>query len=73
MVRSANAPTQQPGVQTLSARPYVFVAEIVTAAPRAGFADVRYVATTELAGRYLAGRSDGLNAAAGEGLLVART
>ena len=39
----------------------------------AGFADVRYVSTAELAERYLAGRTDGLRAAAGEGVLVART
>ena len=47
--------------------------EIMTLARQAGFSDVRYVPTEELAERYLAGRSDGLRAATGEGLLLART
>jgi methyltransferase (TIGR00027 family) len=47
--------------------------EILTLARNAGFADVRYVATDELAERYLAGRADGLRAAGGEGILLART
>jgi methyltransferase (TIGR00027 family) len=48
-------------------------AEIVDLAGEAGFADVHYVPTAELAERYLAGRSDGLRASGGEGILVART
>ena len=47
--------------------------EIVALAREAGFADVRYVPTDELADRYLADRSDGLRPAGGEGVLVART
>jgi methyltransferase (TIGR00027 family) len=47
--------------------------EIMTLARDAGFADVRYVATAELADRYLASRTDGLHAASGEGILLART
>lgn len=45
--------------------------EIVALARDAGFADARYVATAELAARYLAGRGDGLRAASGEGILLA--
>jgi methyltransferase (TIGR00027 family) len=47
--------------------------EIVNLARDAGFADVRYVPTGELAERYLAERSDGLRAAGGEAVLLART
>jgi methyltransferase (TIGR00027 family) len=47
--------------------------EIVAVAQEAGFADVRYVDTAELAHRYLAGRSDDLTPAGGEGILLART
>jgi methyltransferase (TIGR00027 family) len=47
--------------------------EIVALARDAGFTDVRYVPTSELAERYLTGRSDGLRAAGGEGILLART
>jgi methyltransferase (TIGR00027 family) len=47
--------------------------EIVALAREAGFPDVRHVPTAELAGRDLAGRSDGLRASGGEGILVART
>jgi methyltransferase (TIGR00027 family) len=47
--------------------------EIVEVARRAGFADVRVVPTAELVDRYLAGRTDGLRAAEGEGILLART
>jgi methyltransferase (TIGR00027 family) len=47
--------------------------EIVSLARDAGFADVRHVPTAELADRYLAGRADGLRAASGEGVLLART
>jgi methyltransferase (TIGR00027 family) len=47
--------------------------EIVTLARDAGFADARYVPTGEVAERYLAGRSDGLRASTGEGILLART
>jgi O-methyltransferase involved in polyketide biosynthesis len=47
--------------------------EIVILAREAGFADARYVPTPELAERHLAGRTDGLTAAGGEGILLART
>ena len=47
--------------------------EIVDLAAATGFADAQYVPTVELAERYLAGRSDGLRASGGEGILVART
>ena len=47
--------------------------EIMATALEAGFADVRYLATAELAEPYLAGRTDGLRAAGGEGVLVTRT
>jgi methyltransferase (TIGR00027 family) len=47
--------------------------EIVAAARDAGFADARAVSTDEVAAPYLAGRTDGLRAAGGEGMLVART
>lgn len=47
--------------------------EIVALATDAGFADARYVPTDEVAGRYLAGRGDGLAPPGGEGMLVART
>jgi methyltransferase (TIGR00027 family) len=48
-------------------------AEITAVARRAGFVDVRDVPTEELAERYLAGRTDGLTPADGEGILLART
>jgi len=47
--------------------------EIVTMARDAGFVDVRHVAGTALAERYLAGRSDGLRPSSGENLIVATT
>jgi methyltransferase (TIGR00027 family) len=47
--------------------------EIVAVARAAGFADARHVSTADLADRYLAGRTDGLRAASGEGVLLART
>lgn len=47
--------------------------DIAALAREAGFGDVRYVPTDELAERYLAGRADGLRPASGEGLLLART
>ena len=47
--------------------------EIVTLARDAGFTDAQYVSTADLAARYLAGRTDGLRAASGEGVLLART
>lgn len=47
--------------------------EIVALARECGFADVRYVPTDELAERYLADRTDGLEPAGGEGILLART
>jgi len=46
--------------------------EIVDLAREAGFTSARYLATDELANRYLAGRSDGLRASGGEGILEAR-
>ena len=46
--------------------------EIVTLAREAGFTDARHVPTAEVAERYLSGRSDGLTAASGEGILLAR-
>jgi len=46
--------------------------EIVALAREAGFSDARYIATDELANRYLAGRPDGLRASGGEGILEAR-
>jgi methyltransferase (TIGR00027 family) len=47
--------------------------EIVALAQDAGFPDSRYVPTDELAERYLLGRADGLRAAGGEGILLARS
>ena len=47
--------------------------EIVVLAQEAGFPAARYVPTAEFAHRYLAGRTDGLRAAGGEGVLLART
>jgi O-methyltransferase involved in polyketide biosynthesis len=47
--------------------------DMTTLAREAGFPHVRYVPTAELAERYLAGRTDGLTAARGEGILLART
>ncbi len=47
--------------------------EIVGLALTAGFTSADYVDTAELTLRYLADRSDGLRAASGEGLLIART
>jgi len=47
--------------------------EMVAVARDAGFADARSVSTAELAERYLSGRSDGLTAAGGESVLIART
>jgi methyltransferase (TIGR00027 family) len=46
---------------------------LVALARDAGFTNVRYVPTAELAERYLTGRTDGLRAAGGEGILLART
>ncbi len=46
---------------------------IVELARDAGFMNVRYVPTAELAERYLTGRTDRLRAAGGEGILLART
>jgi methyltransferase (TIGR00027 family) len=46
--------------------------EIVKLAQESGFTDVSYVPTDELAKRYLAGRTDGLKPAGGEGILLAR-
>jgi methyltransferase (TIGR00027 family) len=47
--------------------------EIVQLARECGFDDARYVPTDELSRRYLTGRTDGLKAAGGEGILLART
>lgn len=47
--------------------------DVVSLARHAGFRDVRYVPTHEVAERYLAGRTDGLRASGGEGILLART
>jgi methyltransferase (TIGR00027 family) len=47
--------------------------EIVGLARDAGFVGARYVPTDELAERYLAGRTDGLRASGGEGILLATT
>jgi methyltransferase (TIGR00027 family) len=47
--------------------------EIVAVARAAGLTYSRYVPTAELADRYLAGRTDSLRAAGGEGILLART
>ena len=47
--------------------------EIVGLAHDAGFADARYIPTEEIAARYLAGRTDDLQASGGEGILFART
>jgi methyltransferase (TIGR00027 family) len=47
--------------------------EIVALALEAGFPSARDVSTAELAGRYLEGRTDGLTAAEGEGILLATT
>jgi len=47
--------------------------EIVTMAVDAGFSNARSVSTAELAQRYLDGRRDGLRAANGEAVLIART
>jgi methyltransferase (TIGR00027 family) len=46
--------------------------EIVALAREHGYSDVRYVPTDELAARHLAGRTDGLTPAGGEGILLAR-
>ena len=47
--------------------------EMATLARDAGFADAETVSTADLAERYLAGRTDGLSAAGGEAILIART
>ena len=47
--------------------------EITALARDAGFVDARTISTADLAERYLAGRADGLRAAGGESVLVART
>jgi methyltransferase (TIGR00027 family) len=47
--------------------------EILSIASDAGFSEVHYVPTAELATRYLAGRTDGLRAAEGEGILLAQS
>jgi methyltransferase (TIGR00027 family) len=52
---------------------YYMPDEIVAVARDAGFADVEHLPTAEVAARYLAPRHDGLQAAQGEALLLART
>jgi methyltransferase (TIGR00027 family) len=47
--------------------------EIVALAHQAGFASAQCVPTEEIAARYLVGRTDGLRAASGEAVLLART
>ncbi|MGZ4701764.1 MAG: class I SAM-dependent methyltransferase [Ilumatobacteraceae bacterium] len=47
--------------------------EMVAFAHDAGFVDARTVSTADLADRYLTGRTDGLSAAGGESILLART
>ena len=47
--------------------------EMMAFARDAGFVNARTVSTADLADRYLSGRTDGLSAAGGEGILVART
>ena len=47
--------------------------EMMALARDAGFVNVRTVSTADLADRYLTGRTDGLSAGGGEGILVART
>jgi methyltransferase (TIGR00027 family) len=48
-------------------------AEMLALAREAGFGDARHVPGTLLAGRYFAGRADGLRPSSGEDLLVATT
>ena len=48
-------------------------AEMLALASEAGFRDVRYVSSDDLATRYFAGRTDGLRPRTGEELLVATT
>jgi hypothetical protein len=47
--------------------------EIVGLARDAGFSSAESISTADLTERYLAGRTDGLRAAGGEGILIART
>jgi methyltransferase (TIGR00027 family) len=47
--------------------------EMMALARDAGFVNARTVSTADLADRYLSGRTDGLSAAGGEGILVAST
>ena len=47
--------------------------EMTALARDAGFVDARTISTADLAERYLTGRADGLSAAGGESILVART
>ena len=47
--------------------------EIMALADSAGFDDIRVVPTAELSALYLSGRNDGLRAASGESILLART
>jgi methyltransferase (TIGR00027 family) len=46
--------------------------EMLASAHDAGFVDARTVSTADLTDRYLRGRTDGLSAAGGEGILIAR-
>lgn len=47
--------------------------EMMAFARDTGFVNARTVSTADLAERYLRGRTDGLSAAGGEGILIART
>ena len=47
--------------------------EIVALGTEAGFTNVCHVPTAQVANRYLVGRADGLQAATGEAILLART
>lgn len=75
-------PADRPGLEgaargaRASGTPWIsfFTPDEITGLARAAeFGDVRYVPTNELAERYLAGRTDGLRPASGEGILLART
>ena len=74
-------PAERPGLEgaargaRASGTPWIsfFTPEEITELAReAGFGDIRYVPTQEVAERYLAGRADGLRPAGGEGILLAR-
>ena len=75
-------PEDQPGLEgaargaAASGTPWISFFEpdeIVALAVEAGFTDARSIATDELTAPYFADRSDGLRAAGGEAILLART